>query len=84
MHRRHIDRIDLTIVALLGERMRLGRSIGRLKRAGHGSIRSTVREAAVLARVRQAAADPLSSQAAERIFCAIIEETAACQERDDA
>ena len=82
VHRRHIDRIDRTIVALIAERMRLGLALGAIKRAHDQPLRSPVREAEVLARVREAAAGVLSPTAVERIFSAIIAETTACQERD--
>jgi len=78
-HRKYIDRIDLTIVALLVERMRLGLAVGDLKRERHWPTRILAREAAVLARVREAAAGPLSARSAERIFALIIEETRALQ-----
>ena len=81
-HRRHIDRIDRTIVALIAERMRLGLALGAIKRARHEPVRSPVREAEVLARVREAAAGVLPPTAVERIFAAIIAETTASQERD--
>ena len=77
--RRYIDRIDGTIVALLAERMRIALTVGRLKRAHDRPIRSQRREAEVLARVRDKAPTPLSPASAERIFRAIIDETAACQ-----
>lgn len=83
VHRRDIDRIDRTIVALLAERVRLGIALGEIKRAFDRPTRSSAREAEVLARVRQAAAGPLSPTSAERIFHTIIEETTACQERRD-
>ena len=83
-HRRHIDRIDKTIVALLSERMRLGLTIGALKRAQASPTRSVGREAEVLASVRNAASGPLRPESAERIFTAIIAETAALQDRGDA
>ena len=79
-HRRDIDRIDRTIVALLGERIRLGRTLGDIKRELELPARSDVREAEVLERVRQAAAGPLSPRSAERIFATIIAETVAAQE----
>jgi chorismate mutase len=79
-HRRDIDRIDRTIVALLGERMRIGRTLGEIKRELDWPARSDVREAEVLERVRQAAAGPLSPRSAERIFGTIIAETVAAQE----
>lgn len=82
LHRGDIDRIDRTITALLAERMRLGQVLGRLKRSHAQPARSERREADVLGRVRAAAAGPLSPTSAERIFLTIIEETAACQERD--
>lgn len=81
LHRRHIDRIDRTIVALLAERMRIGLALGEIKRTTDLPTRSAAREAEVLARVREAAARPLSPVSAERIFAAIIEETTACQEQ---
>jgi chorismate mutase / prephenate dehydratase len=82
VRRGDINRIDCTITALLAERMRIGRELGRLKRSRSQPARSETREADVLVRVRAAAARPLSPSSAERIFLTIIEETAACQERD--
>ena len=81
-HRRHIDRIDRTIVALIAARVRLGLALGAIKRARDQPVRSPVREAEVLARVREAAGGVLSPAAVERIFNAIIAETTASQERD--
>ena len=78
-HRRDIDRIDKTIVALLAERMRIGVAAGQIKASLARPVRSETREAEVLSRVRDAVAGPLSPDSAERIFHAIIEETAACQ-----
>ena len=77
-----IDRIDRTITALLAERMRIGRELGRLKRSASQPARSELREAEVLSRVRAAVAGPLTPASIERIFVAIIEETAACQAAD--
>ena len=79
-HRQHIDRIDRTIVALLSERMRLGRALGEIKRAHAWPVRWSAREADVLARVRGAASGPLAPESAVRIFAAIIAETTAVQE----
>lgn len=78
-HRKYIDRIDMTIVALLAERMRLGLAVGNLKRERRWPTRIPAREAEVLARVRGAAAGPLSATSVERIFSLIIEETSAVQ-----
>lgn len=83
LHRQQIDRIDLTILALLRERVRLGLSLGAIKRAIDLPIRAPRREAEVLTRVCAATSAPLSRDGVERIFTAIIEETAASQERDD-
>ena len=82
-HRRHIDRIDRTIVALLAERMRIGRQLGALKRLHSWPARSIARETEVLESVRSAASGPLRPESAERIFAAIIEETIAAQDRGD-
>jgi chorismate mutase len=79
-HRGCIDRIDRTIIALLTERIRLGLALGDIKRDLRLPSRSESREAEVLAHVRQAAAGPLSSKSAERIFSAIIAETSAAQD----
>ena len=78
-HRRYIDRIDRTIVALLVERMRLGQALGELKRELAWPTRSETREAEVIEHVRTAATGPLSPRSAERIFTAIIAETSALQ-----
>lgn len=82
-HREYIDRIDRTIVALLGERMRFGLAAGALKRARAMPLRVEAREQEVLARVREAAAAPLSPESAARIFALVIEETAAAEARED-
>lgn len=77
----YIDRVDKTIVALLQERMRLGLAVGQRKRACDLPVRIEAREREVLARVREAAAGPLTPESAERIFAVVIEETAAAQAR---
>jgi chorismate mutase len=82
-HRRDIDRIDRTIVALLVERLRIGLTLGAIKRDREWPLRSPAREAEVLARVRLAAAGALTPESAARIFAAIIAETAAAEERAD-
>jgi isochorismate pyruvate lyase len=83
LHRQHIDRIDRTIVALLAERMRLGRALGEIKREHAWPARVPQREADVLARVRRAASGPLAPESAARIFEAIIAETTAVQDRSN-
>lgn len=79
LHRHDIDRIDRTIVALLVERTRIALAAGEIKRELGQPVRSASREAEVLSRVRRAVAGPLDADAAERIFRAIIDETATCQ-----
>jgi chorismate mutase len=81
--RRGIDRIDRTIVALLSERVRLGREIGAIKRELDAPVRVPEREAQVLDRVRQAASGRLSGLAAERIFSVIIAETMLAQQQHE-
>lgn len=80
--RAYIDRIDQTIVALLVERIRIGLTLREIKEALALPVRSELREEEVLARVRGAACDPLSMDAVERIFTAIITETRAAQGGD--
>jgi chorismate mutase len=83
VHRQHIDRIDRTIVALLAERLRLALTLGEIKRERGWPVRSPEREAEVFARVRDAAARPLTPASAERIFSAIVAEMASRQEQRD-
>lgn len=80
--RAYIDRIDHTIVALLAERIRIGLTLREIKQALALPVRSASREEEVLARVRERASDPLSMDAVERIFTAIIAETRAAQGED--
>jgi chorismate mutase len=80
--RAYIDRIDHTIVALLTERIRIGLTLRELKQALALPVRSDSREEEVLARVRERACNPLSMEAVERIFMAIIAETRAAQGED--
>lgn len=77
--RRHIDRVDATIVALLRERARLAIDAGRIKvEAGQG-IEAPDREQAICERVRHLATAPLDPGAAERIFRRIIDEVRAIE-----
>jgi len=58
--RQRIDALDRRIVALLGERTRLGLEVGAAKRAaGRNGIRDAAREREVLLRVVVANAGPL-------------------------
>ncbi|HUF47579.1 MAG TPA: chorismate mutase [Vicinamibacterales bacterium] len=79
-HRRHIDRIDRTILALLSERVRLGRTVAPIKRAAGLPVQSPEREAEILGRMREEAGRHLPSDSAERIFRVIIAETLAAQQ----
>ena len=81
-HRRYIDRIDKTIVALLSERLRIGLALGALKRDRRWPTRWPAREAEVLAGVRRAAAGSLAPESIERIFSVIVRETSAVQQEE--
>jgi chorismate mutase/prephenate dehydratase len=80
--RRGIDRIDSTIVALLAERVRLGREIGVIKQELDSPVYVPEREAQVLDRVRHAAGGRLPQESTERIFSVIIAETTRAQQRE--
>ena len=77
--RRHIDRVDATIVALLRERARLAIDAGRIKLEAGQPIDAPDREQAICQRVRHLATAPLDPEAAERIFRRIIDEVRAIE-----
>jgi chorismate mutase len=55
--REQIERIDNSIISLLGERLTLGKRTGELKRAAGLPILDPTREAAVIRRVTASARD---------------------------
>lgn len=81
-YRDRIDAIDDAIVELLEERARMALRVGRIKRATGHAIHAPEREADVLGRVGMAATGPLSGEAVERLFKAIIAETRAAESRE--
>lgn len=72
--RERIDALDRQLVALLSERAACALAVGRLKEQAGLPIYQPVREAEVLANVRQANAGPLDNEAMTRLFERIIDE----------
>ena len=72
--RERIDALDRRLVTLLSERASCALDIGRLKEKAGLPIYQPVREAEVLANVREANAGPLDNEAMTRLFERIIDE----------
>ena len=72
--RDRIDALDRQLVTLLSERASCALDIGRLKEKAGLPIYQPVREAEVLANVREANAGPLDNEAMTRLFERIIDE----------
>jgi monofunctional chorismate mutase len=71
--RAEIERIDNAIVALLAERMEIGKRTGALKRAAGLPILDPTREAAVIRRVTEVARDAgLPSEPVREVFWQIV------------
>ena len=79
--RAKIDEIDHRLVALLNERAEIAREIGRLKSQMGHTIIDPAREQAVLDRVAAANRGPLSQEALQSIYTAIISASRALQHR---
>jgi chorismate mutase len=79
--RERIDALDAELIELLARRTRLSVRVAHWKRRSGVPLRTPAREAAILARARQAALAPLTARAAERIFRAILAEMRAAQSR---
>ena len=79
LRRNRIDAIDSELLVLLNRRARLALKLARHKRAAGLSLRDRRREAEVLARVRASASGPLTPEAAERLFRAILSESRRAQ-----
>lgn len=78
-HRRLIDRIDATLLALLSERLAVAEVIGGIK-AGMGvPVRDPAREGDVLRRITEAPCR-LSAAARRTIFRTVIDESRALEE----
>jgi chorismate mutase len=72
--RERIDALDRQLVTLLSERAACALDIGRLKERAGLPIYQPVREAEVLANVRDANRGPLDNEAMTRLFERIIDE----------
>lgn len=72
--RERIDALDRQLVTLLSERAACALDIGRLKEKAGLPIYQPVREAEVLANVRDANPGPLDNEAMTRLFERIIDE----------
>lgn len=80
-----IERIDRQIIALLAERLSLGKRTGELKRAAGMAILDPTREAAVIRRVSGTAREAgLPSEPVREIFWQIVGMSRRVQEVDDA
>jgi chorismate mutase/prephenate dehydratase len=81
--RRRIDALDRRIVAILNERMELGREVGRAKvAAGRRAIRDVQREREVLLRVTMANTGPIPQADLLAIYRRLIAATRALESRD--
>ncbi len=78
--REQIDEIDRALVALLSERARCARTIGRLKREQHLPIVDAKRESEIRANIETTNKGPLPIEALQRIFERIIDEMRLLQE----
>ena len=70
--RAQIDAINLKLVRLLNQRAKVAQAIGHLKQAGGAAIYQPARERAVLDRVTELNAGPLTGEHLRRIFVEII------------
>ena len=76
-----IDEIDLQIVELLAQRLRLVMRVGEIKRTRGLEVYDAGRERDLLTRVAAAAPAPLEPAMAERIFQCIIQESRDLEKR---
>lgn len=72
--RRHIDRIDLQLLALLNERTRIVEIIGRVKQEFSLPVYEPKREDEVFRNVLDHNGGPLPAEAVKRIFERIVDE----------
>jgi chorismate mutase len=76
-----IDEIDLQIVELLAQRLRLVMRVGEFKRTRGLEVYDAGRERELLTRVARAAPAPLEPAMAERVFQCIIQESRDLEQR---
>jgi chorismate mutase-like protein len=74
MHRAEIDALDAQLLCLLSRRAEIVSELGRLKRRCGLPLCDPVREARVLARLREFNPGPLDDRSVTRIFRRIIRE----------
>ena len=79
--RRRIDHLDVQLLRLLNQRVRLALEIGRIKQRRKWPVFDPRREAVVLRRVMRNNRGPLSARAVAHIFQAILCE---CRRRERA
>ena len=72
--RNRLDAIDDRVVALLSERAHIVAHVAEVKQQHHLPIYIPEREASIIRRLRTINPGPLSSDAIERIYRAVIEE----------
>ena len=72
--RAHLDAIDARMVAILSERAHIVARVAEIKKQWHIPVYIPEREAAIIQRLRTINPGPLSGDAIERIYRAIIEE----------
>lgn len=82
--RQRIDEIDEQLVVLLNQRAEQALMIGRIKHAAGEAVYQPVREAEVLAHVRQINAGPLDDAAITRLFERVIDENRRLERLADA
>jgi len=76
-----IDEVDLQMVELLAQRLRLVMRVGEIKRTRGLQVYDAGRERELLSRVAGAAPAPLEPAMAERIFQCIIQESRDLEQR---
>ncbi|MDR1044850.1 MAG: chorismate mutase [Candidatus Adiutrix sp.] len=79
--RSEIDRLDRRMLELLKQRAALALAIGRLKKAAGRPVLDPTREAEILARLGRQAR-PLSPEAVQNIFKAVIQACRRLEEKD--
>ena len=78
--RAQIDEIDRALIALISERARCARTIGRLKREQQLPIVDASREAEIQTNVEATNNGPLETEALQKIFERIVDEMRLLQE----
>ncbi len=80
--RERIDRIDADILRLLNQRMEAALEIGRIKKERDLPVYAPEREKEVLGRISAMNSGPLSNQAVESVFQAIIHQVRSTEQED--